>query len=175
MLSGMKVTRNTPDQLILANTPWLIGILLIFFVLIFVAPGLLVVSDGVWQGWIFVVAGGGMGIIAFAVFVRRVQVIFDRPSGTLTIRRRSVFGFSEITHILSNLAGAKLETTTGSKGRTLYRPTLVLNKGMSAGDHPMVQSYTNSGSSRRTVDTVNNWLASAQPDNDHLDSGTPSA
>lgn len=154
----MNVTRNTPDQLIVADTPWLIGIMLIIFVLLFVGPGLLIASDGIWQGWIFVIAGGGMGVIALGVFVRRMQLILDRPSGTITIRRRSIFGFSEITHELSDLSEVKIETTTGSKGRTLYRPTLVLTQGMSAGDHPIVQAYTNSGSSQRVADAVNGWL-----------------
>ncbi|MFT4960229.1 MAG: hypothetical protein ACI92Z_001309 [Paracoccaceae bacterium] len=161
MLFGMHVTRNTPDQLIIADTPWVIGILLILFVLSFVGPGLLLVSDGIWQGWIFAIAGGGMGIIAFGVFVRRLQLILDRPSDTITIRRRSIFGISTLTHTLSNLSKVKIETTTGSKGRRLFRPTLVLTQGMSAGDHPIVQAYTNSGSSRRVADAVNLWLANA--------------
>lgn len=175
MLPGMHVTRNTPDQLIIADTPWVIGILLIFFVLIFVGSGFWIVSDGVWQGWIFAIAGSGMGIIAFGVFVRRMQLILDRPMGTIIIRRRSIFGFSEITHLLSNLSEVKIETTTGSKGRHLFRPTLVLNQGMSTGDHPIIQAYTDSGDSQRVADAVNSWLADAQPDNDHLDSGSPSA
>jgi hypothetical protein len=161
MLFAMHVTRNTPDQLIIADTPWVIGILLTLFILSFVGPGLLLVSDGIWQGWIFAIAGGGMGIIAFGVFVRRLQLILDRPSDTITIRRRSIFGFSTLTHTLSNLSKVKIETTTGSKGRRLFRPTLVLTQGMSAGDHPIVQAYTNSGSSRRVADAVNLWLANA--------------
>ena len=159
MLPGMHVSRNTRDQLIIVDTPWVIGVLLILFVLVFVGPGLLLVANGLWQGWIFALAGGGMGVIALGVFVRRMQLILDRPSGTITIRRRSIFGFSEITHELSNLSKVKIETTTGSNGRRHFRPTLVLNQGMSAGDHPIVQAYTNSGSSQRVADAVNDWLA----------------
>ena len=166
MLPTMHVTRNTPDQLIIADTPWLIGIMLIIFIVMFVGPGLLVVSDGVWQGWIFVIAGSGMGFIAFGVFVRRVQIILDRPADTITIRRRSIFGFSTIVHTLSNLSEAKLEVTTGSKGRTLYRPTLVLSQGMSTGDHPIVQAYSNFGGSERIVDTINSWLTNTRLDSD---------
>lgn len=164
MLPTMHVTRNTPEQLIIADTPWFIGIMLIIFIVLFVGPGLLIVSDGIWQGWVFVIAGGGMGLIAFGVFVRRMQVILDRPSDTITIRRQSIFGFSEITHELSDLSEVKIETTTGSKGRRLFRPTLVLNQGMSAGDHPIVQAYTNSGSSQRVADAVNGWLATLDAD-----------
>ncbi len=170
MLASMKVTRNTPDQLILANTPWFLGTALILFIMAFVAPGLLIMYDGVWQGSIFAIAGGGMGCIAFAVFVRRTQLILDRPGDNITMRWRSVFGFKEVRHKLSNLARAELESTQSSKGGTLYRPVLILSQGMSAGTHPIIPSYTNSNGPRRLVDSVNGWLANAR-----LDSGTPNA
>jgi hypothetical protein len=166
----MKVTRDTPDQLILANTPWLLGGGLIFFIMAFVAPGLLIMYDGVWQGAIFALAGGGMGFIAFAVFVRRTQLILDLPSDSVTMRWRTVFGFKEVRHTLSNLARAELESTQSSKGGTLYRPVLILSQGMSAGTHPIIPSYTNTKGPRRLVDAVNGWLSNAR-----LDSGTPNA
>jgi len=90
MVLPMKVTRNTPQQLIIANSPWLIGLLLTGFILIFVAVGLFLLSEGVWAGLVFAVFGGGIGFGAFAAFVRRVQLILDRPSDTITLRARSV-------------------------------------------------------------------------------------
>jgi len=158
MVLPMKATRNTPEQLIIADTPWLIGVLMIGFILIFVAIGLLLMSDGVWAGLAFALVGGGLGFGAFAAFVRRVQVILDRPSDTITLRARSLLGFTEVTHSLSNLSRAVLETTTSSKGSTLYRPTLILDKGMSTGAHPVVNAYTNTTGPRRTVDAINTWL-----------------
>lgn len=166
----MKVTRDTPDQLILANTPWLLGCALVLFTMAFVGPGLLIMYDGVWQGAIFAIAGGGMGCIAFAAFVRRTQLILDRSNDSVTLRWRSVFGYKEVRHTLSNLARADLESTRGSKGGTLYRPVLILSEGMSAGRHPIVPSYTNGEGPRHMVDAVNGWLA-----NTRLDSGAPNA
>ena len=155
----MKVTRNTPQQLILSETPWFIGIMLILFILAFVGPGLLMVADGVWPGIFFALAGGGMGLAALAVFVRRVQVILDRPSDSLTIRRQSLLAYDTVTHRLSELSGAVLEQTRSDKGRTLSRPTLIFDQGMSAGAHPIVEAYTSGKGPKRLVDAVNGWLA----------------
>jgi len=158
MVLPMKVTRNTPQQLIIANSPWLIGLLLTGFILIFVAVGLFLLSEGVWAGLVFAVFGGGIGFGAFAAFVRRVQLILDRPSDTITLRARSLFGYSEVQHKLSSLSRADLESTTSSKGTTLYRPTLILDQGMSAGAHPIIQAFTNTSGPGRVVDAINNWL-----------------
>ncbi|MEM7320828.1 MAG: hypothetical protein AAF408_17630, partial [Pseudomonadota bacterium] len=138
----MKVTRNTPDQLILADIPWFIGIMLIIFILAFVGPGLMLASTGgenIIYGLIFAFGGGGLGFGAFCVFVRRVQVVLDRPNDQITIRRQSVFGYQSVTHKLSDLDRAEVESTTSRRdGRTstLHRAVLVLNQGMSAGRHP---------------------------------------
>ena len=164
----MKVTRNTPEQLILADTPWFIGIMLIFFILAFVGPGLLLASEGgenLFFGLFFALMGGGLGFGAFAVFVRRVQVILDRPRDLILIRRQSVFGYDKIEHQLSNLSHAEIETTTSRReGRTstLYRPVLILNQGMSAGPHPIVEAYSNGSGSKRLVKAVNDWLPGSE-------------
>lgn len=156
----MKVTRATPQQLIVADTPWFIGIMLTIFILLFAGIGVAMVLEGEPAGFLFAIVGGGLGLGGFAAFVRRVQVILDRPSDTIIIRRRSLFGYSEIRHKLSNLGRAELQMSAGSKGGMLYRPALVLERGMSAGHHPIVQSYTNTKGPKRLVDAVNDWLDS---------------
>jgi len=158
MIPPMKVTRNTPDQLIVADTPWLIAIMLVFFILIFSGVGLFLIAEGVWAGLMFVIVGAGMGVPAFAIFVRRVQLIFDRPAQAITQRTRSMFAYQEVQHELANLSHAILETTIGSKGTVLYRPTLVLDAGMSAGNMPIVEVYTNTSAPKRMVDAINTWL-----------------
>ena len=165
----MKVTRNTPDQLIVADVPWLIGLMLILFIMVFVGAGLALVLDGELFGLLFVLGGGGIGLVAFAAFVRRVQVILDRPTDSITIRSRTLFGYSQVQHQLSNLSRAVLESTMSSKGNTLHRPTLVLTKGMSAGNHPIVAAYSNTGGAGRVVTAINNWLDAA-PVRGQLDS-----
>ncbi|EEE37921.1 hypothetical protein RKLH11_1760 [Rhodobacteraceae bacterium KLH11] len=168
----MKVTRDTPDQLILSDTPWFIGITLVFFILIFVGLGLFLMTDGgeaILFGLIFGLGGGGLGFGAFCAFVRRVQVIFDRSADSILIRRQSVFGYETVAHVLSNLSHAELESTTSRRNgntSTLYRPILVLDKGMSAGRHPIVEAFSSGAGSRRLVDAVNNWLPSKRRQSD---------
>lgn len=161
MVPPMKVTRNTPDQLIIADTPWLVGILMVVFILIFVGIGLFLIAEGILAGLLFAIIGGGLGFAAFAMFVRRVQLIFDRRSQTITQRIRSLFGYSEVQYKLADLSHAMLETTTSSKGSVLYRPTLVLDAGMSAGPLPIVEVYTNTSGPKRIADAINAWLAAS--------------
>ncbi len=162
----MKITRNTPNQLILADTPWFIGIMLVIFILAFVGPGILLMSTGgenIWFGLIFAFGGGGLGFGAFCAFVRRVQIILDRDADRILIRRQSVFGYEALEHKLSNLSHAELESTTSTReGRTstLYRPVLVLDRGMSEGRHPIVEAYSSGTGSQRLTDAVNTWLPS---------------
>ncbi|WP_299083583.1 hypothetical protein [uncultured Ruegeria sp.] len=168
----MKVTRNTPDQLILSNTPWLIGIMLAIFILCFVGAGLFMAtegSEGVWFGIIFALFGGGLGFGAFCVFVRRVQVILDRKSNSILIRRQSLFGYDSVEHELSNLSHAEVETTTSTRDRTtskMHRPVLILEKGMSAGRHPIVEAYVSGRGAQRMVDAVNAWHPKRKVDSD---------
>lgn len=149
----MSVKRNIPEQLIVADIPWIIGLLLIGFILIFAGSGLSVIASGDWMGLMFVL-GAGLGAVALATFVRRVQVIFDRPSNRIIHRSRSVFGYKEDTHLLSELKGVTLETSRGSKGTLMFRPTLLLN-----GDRvPIVESYTNTRGPEKLVRAIEDWL-----------------
>lgn len=168
----MKVTRNSADQLILSDTPWFIGITLIFFVLTFVGLGLFLMSEGgkgIWLGLLFGLVGGGLGVGFFFAFVRRVQVILDRSKDSILIQRQSIFGYEAVEHALSNLSHAELESTISRSNKgssTLYRPVLVLDKGMSAGRHPITEAFTNGGGSKRMVDAVNDWLPAHEVDSD---------
>lgn len=166
----MKVTRNTPNQLILSDTPWFIGITLVLFILIFVGLGLFLMTEGgeaILFGLIFALGGGGLGFGAFCAFVRRVQVILDRDKDSIVIRRHSVFGYDAVEHMLSNLSHAEIESTISRSNKgssTLYRPVLILNKGMSAGRHPIVEAYSSGRGAHRLVDAVNGWLPARKVD-----------
>ncbi|WP_281995862.1 hypothetical protein [Ruegeria faecimaris] len=166
----MKVTRNSSNQLILSDTPWFIGIMLVFFILAFVGAGLFLASEGgegILFGIFFALFGGGMGFGAFCAFVRRVQVILDRKEDRIMIRRQSVFGYETVEHVLSNLSHAEIESTISRSDKgssTLYRPVLILDKGMSAGRHPIVEAFSNGRGAHRLVDAVNNWLPARKVD-----------
>jgi len=160
----MKIIRNTPQQLIVANKPWLIGIALILFILAFVGAGLLTAIEEPMFGIPFALFGGGIGAACFVAFVRRVQVIFDCSSNLITIRKQSLYAYSEDTHPLSQLNKAVLETTVSSMNNgnasTMYRPSLDIGGTL----HPMVTSYTNTRGPARLVNAVNKWLQAAPLD-----------
>ncbi|AZV76582.1 hypothetical protein EBB79_00835 [Parasedimentitalea marina] len=160
----MKIIRNTPQQLIVANKPWLIGIALILFILAFVGAGLLTAIEEPKFGIPFALFGGGIGAACFVAFVRRVQVIFDCSSNLITIRKQSLYAYSEDTHPLSQLNKAVLETTVSSMNNgnasTMYRPSLDIGGTL----HPMVTSYTNTRGPARLVNAVNKWLQAAPLD-----------
>ena len=163
----MKITRNAPDQLILAYVPWVMSILLSIFILIFVGVGMSMVFNGELIGLLFAVLGGGIGGICFIAFVRRVQVIFDRPNQTFTLRRRTVFGYKEKTRALGDVDEAIIEHTTNSDGKRLDRPTVVLHR--AAGDLrvPLVTAYSNMSHTAVIVEAINSWLGHAKLDSSH--------
>lgn len=171
---SMKLARDTPEQLIVEDTPWLLGILLTLFTLTFVGAGIGLVASGELFGLLFALGGGGIGALCLTLMVRRVQVILDRPSDALIVRTRDLLRYTEVRHALSDLSKAVLEETRGSKGNTLWRPTLILDRGMSAGAHPIVAVYTNGSSPRRMAAAINDWLAVNGP-RARLDSAAPRA
>ncbi|MEX0284298.1 MAG: hypothetical protein AB3N23_06775 [Paracoccaceae bacterium] len=166
----MKVTRNTPDQLILSNNPWVLGVILIVFILVFVGVGLTVFLQGDWFGLLFIIMGGGIGAATFCGLVRRVQVILNRPAGTITIQRRSVFGYTRDDHDLSRLQRADVESSTTRTDRgtsTVHRAVLVMGDGTDTTPVPIVKAYYGGPGAQELADAVNDWLPARS-----LDSGT---
>lgn len=162
----MKVTRNIPQQLIVADTPWLIGIMLTVFILMFVGAGLALVISGEWLGLLFGAMGGGLGMTAFAIFVRRTMAILDRGTAKVTLRERSLFGFREEHHDLTKVRGAVVESSVNSNGQTTYRPTLVLRSGDSETRLPLIEVYSNGRGPDRVVTAINGWLGGDRLDSD---------
>lgn len=153
----MKIKTDTSEMLILDETPWLIGAMLIVFVLIFVGVGLGLILDGIWQGLIFLLGGGGMGAVAFFLFVRRVQVVFYRPEGWVEIRRANVLRHSRVRHTIGEISRAIVEQSAGKNG-PLYRVVLEIDHGQSAGRHPLSLAYSSVGDHHAVADAVNDWL-----------------
>jgi hypothetical protein len=154
----MKITSDTSDLLIVDDRPLFIGIMLGLFILVFVGIGMAITLSGVWAGLIFVVFGGGLGLTAFALFVRRVQVVFHRPEAWVELRRRSLFGSRTIRHPLDVISRAELESTRNSDGSTLYRVALVIEEGQSAGRHPITEAYSSGSRHQQICETINRWL-----------------
>ena len=157
----MKVTRDTPEQLIVDHFSILMAVMTVTFGAIFLGTGLFHLFQGKIEGLIFVIVGGSFTAIIL-YYTERVQVILDRQTDKLIIRRRNIFGYKQIEHDLSDLDRAVLEKSVSNRRnpQELYRATLVLESGMSAGRHPIVEVYTNLPGSRKTVHAINRWLDS---------------
>lgn len=160
----MKVTRNTPEQLVIDHVPWLFGIILSVCFLLFLGIGLVALFAArdlgtVGFGLMFGVVGGGLWFLMIVLFVKRLQFIFDRSRDLIVIRRRSILSHKEETHGLAGLRRAVLESTRSDNGNRLYRPTLVF----SGGKHEALHSYYTNGRGPRIVaNAVNDWLGVAE-------------
>lgn len=159
----MKVTRNSPEILIIGSTPWLLGLLLILFTLIFAAISLGMIFSGEWMGLAFLL-GVVLGVGAFAAFVRRTQVVFHRPEGWLEIRSKTLFGMTVIRHSLSEVSQAIVESSH-SDGTTTYRVALVIPSGQSIGAHPLTPVYSNTSDHHGVAEAINHWLAESRRTN----------
>jgi len=153
----MKTRHNTPDRLILERQPWVLGIGLILFTLIFVGAGIAIALAGEWQGLFMALIGGAMGVVGFGAFVRRTQIIFDVPAGSVTIRRRNVFGFHEEAHPLTAVDRAEVQTSRSGDSNT-HRPALVMWGDYDPTYIAIVPVYASGRGARRAVIEINSWL-----------------
>jgi len=158
----LKITADTPELLILDDKPLFLGVMLIVFILVFVGAAAMIVMSGEPWGILFGLFGGGMGLAAFAVFVRRVQVVFHRPEGYVEFRRRNIFGGSRVRHRLEEIARAELEESRSDDGGPLWRVVLVIEEGQSVGRHPVTLAYTNGRGHQRAAEAINRWLDAAR-------------
>ena len=154
----MKVTTDTPDLLVVEDRPVLLALALTVFILVFVAVGFTVMMSGEWWGIFFALVGGGVGCAAFWGFVRRVQVVFHRPGAYVEVRRRNIFGGSTVRHGLAEIDRAEVEESRSSDSGSTYRVVLVVDRGQSAGRHPVTLAFTSGGAHHRVAKAINAWL-----------------
>ena len=103
----------------------------------------------------------GIFAVVFAVFVRQVVVVFDRPAGAVVILTRTVFGSTEATHSLKGLTTAKTEADTsdssdsiGGTSKRTYRPVLRYSDGKSV---PITTIFSGGDGAETTAKAVNAW------------------
>lgn len=154
----MKIVRDTEDQLILANTPWLLSLGLVAFTLVFVGVSLMRLGENQWQGLLMVVGSLAFGGVFLVAFVRKTQLILDRTSNTVVLRRRGLLGYSEDVYDLDDLARAITQTSRSGEGTTTRRAALTFRSGPHKGTHPVTIVYTSGRGPARAVDAINAWL-----------------
>ncbi|NDR57342.1 hypothetical protein [Aliiruegeria sabulilitoris] len=157
----MKTSRNTPQQLVLDYVPWLWAVALGLFTLVFVAIGLSILLGGELFGLLFIFIGGGVGLICLAVFVERLQVVLNRDTNLLRIRRRTLLGYREDTWQLDRLERAVVQSNSGGQNNSrTYRPALMLvpEQGGPAEATPLTHVYSSGRGADRAVRAINDWL-----------------
>lgn len=153
----MKVIRKTPNQLIVEERPWVIGILLVIAMLVPIGIGLAMLFDGAWLG-LMVVLSAAFPLLFIFIFVRRVQVVFHRSEGWVEIRRQTLRDQTAVRHELSEIERASVQSSSTSDGADTHRIVLHIPKGQSKGIHPLTQYYASGSGSHRVADAINDWL-----------------
>lgn len=158
----MQVIEETPDRLVIESRPWVLGGVLILGILILLALAMALWSESAW-----LTLGFGLAAlllcVCFAVFVRRLLVIFDRSAGMLVIRARSLSGQTERTLSLGDILRAEVETTRSSSTSTngsrstsvTHRPVLVTR----SGPVPLTQIASSGDGAAVIVAAMNRWLS----------------
>ncbi|MEW9918383.1 hypothetical protein AB2B41_02110 [Marimonas sp. MJW-29] len=156
----MKVTRNTPEQLIVENNPLWLAIFISLFGLTFFGIGMANLGSDPGMGALFVACGLGIAVGFNMIFVRRTQLILDRSRDLVELRRRSWSGYSLMTWQLRYLERAVVQTSRSGDNDT-HRAALVISGGMDAGTHPVTLVYSSGRGARRAAEAVNGWLEAA--------------
>lgn len=150
--------KKSPDRLILTNRPLVLGIGLAIGILIVAAIGL----DALFSGR--PAEAGKLALVlavfalVFAVFVRQISVLFDRPSQTVTIRTTTVFGRKDVQHSLLGLPRAEKEQRSvwGRNGTIPnWRPVLVFPGGEKL---PLTTIFESGPNAQTAVTAINAWL-----------------
>ena len=163
----MKIVRNTPEQLIIRNAPWAIGIVLALAILAMSAASLYGLGQGDYKFAAIMFACGPVFTgLFFALFVRRDDLILDRSRNLLELRHATVRGRQKVRHDLTYLEKAVVQTqgarnrgsSTTAQGPT-HRVAIVLHGGMDAGTHPITPVYASGNAADLAAKAINAWLA----------------
>lgn len=146
------------NHLMLRARPWLLGLGIGAAMLLFAAIAIAEISAGDQEA-----ANGPLILlvlfaVAFAVFVRQDEVTFDRPAGTISIRRRTVFGGATSVQPLAGLRRASVEVhkdDVAGHRKATCRPVLEFHNGPNV---PLTPVYSAGTGADQAVKAVNAWL-----------------
>ena len=157
----MKVTRNTPDQLILQNNPLLLVAALNLFFLIFLAIGMGTIGQNGLVGAIFIGGSLLMGAALNLAFARRTQLILDRTADRVELRRKSLLAYYRQVWRIADVTGA--ETQVSRSGDTdTRRVALRVHLYGQTEIHPVTLVYTSGKGPERATDAINSWLGGSR-------------
>ncbi len=154
----MKILKNTPDRFELRFVPWILGIAFSAVILVTSGAGLRSLLSGEWKdAFVLFLIGPVFVGLAFALMVRRDDLILDRTTGTIEIRHRTVFGRKTEYFDLARLEQASTQTHYANDSNRQHRVALILS-----GDHPkdvinVTPVYSGGPDAKRAADAINAW------------------
>jgi hypothetical protein len=169
MVAPMKIVTDTPDRLVLGDRPLAVGIMLVATILLLAAAGLATLFSGNWPAGLMLLAGAGAFYVPFAVFVVQTVAVFDRPTGTGVLRRKSVRRQTEDSFPLTAIRIARLDRrerreNNGRRTVRLARIALHLADGRTL---HLPEAHVGGPAVPAAADALRRWLG--------LDSGTGTA
>lgn len=157
----MQVIKDTPARLVLEERPWVLGSVLIIGILVLLALALALSGETLWLTVGFGLAAALLAV-CFAVFVKRVIVIFDRDAEALVIRSRSLMGQGERTIALSDIIAAEVETSrstsTSSNGSRTSSITHRAVLATRSGPIPLTDIFSSGSGAEIDAAAINRWL-----------------
>ena len=154
----MKVSTHSRDFLILDEIPWISGMLITLVTLFLIWFGISELRDGDTFAYFLLGFGLLAGPLFFALFVQRYQVIFSRPDGRITRRKRSILGYGERHFPLADVIHAEVQERRDRDRASMFRPVLASQTGR----FPLVDYFVAGGGPERIADAVNIWLDGAE-------------
>jgi hypothetical protein len=155
----MKIKEDTPDRLVIEDSPILAAVILSMFILIFASVMIALAADGQWVKAAAVAACLPVFAALLVVFVRRIILFLDRRAGVALLRAVTLRGQTETQWPLASVTGAVVQTSTSDDGPS-HRPALTLADGTTA---PLTPIYTSGGGAARATTAINGWLHRPRP------------
>lgn len=157
----MKVRLNTPSRLELHYFPWALSLIGLTFVLLFTyAAWASLSADQVGTGRLFFYLGTLPTLLFLAIAVRRVQLVFDEPSGTITHKKTVFFRRSERQWPLDDFLFA--DTSVSFSGDTeVMRAELHLQS--EPRPVPVTRAFTSGTGSAEVATAINSWAGTTPP------------
>jgi hypothetical protein len=154
----MQIKVDTPERLVITDRPVVIATILLGVLVILIGFAMATAVAGEWTvAAILLVVMAILGGLS-AVFIRRSDLILDRPTATVHLHSSTLLGKTWLSWPLSDLAGATVQSSRSEDSGMTYRPALLLTDGRT---HPLTPVYTSGQGANRAVAAIQRWLTGA--------------
>lgn len=162
----MKLIQNTDDILIIDDKPWVAGLAIAGFGMVFAVLGVQKLLEGSTSGAIMILVSAAF-FYGFYRFVERLQVVFNRPEGTVEFRKKSIQRYRKESYPLADIESADIDqkyARSNSQSRGSNKaPTIIYQISLlrkSGGEPILINNGHRSGKEYpRIHEAINNWLA----------------